>query len=105
MPTSSGRTCTMPTRGCGSITASAGSRRRCHCCTTPRCGNSPSWSVTETFSVMAQLVIFGPGDIARLAHRYFTRDSGHEVVAFTVDAAYRAGDEFLGLPLVDFDQV
>jgi acyl-[acyl carrier protein]--UDP-N-acetylglucosamine O-acyltransferase len=34
---------------------------------------------------MARLVIFGAGDIARLAHAYFTRDSEHEVVAFTVD--------------------
>jgi hypothetical protein len=51
---------------------------------------------------MAKLVIFGTGDIARLAHYYFTRDSRHPVVAFTVDAPYRSADEFLGLPLVDF---
>jgi sugar O-acyltransferase (sialic acid O-acetyltransferase NeuD family) len=50
---------------------------------------------------MARLVIFGTGDIARLAHFYFTRDSEHEVVAFTVDAEYRHGDRFAGLPLVD----
>lgn len=54
---------------------------------------------------MAQLVIFGAGDIARLAHYYFTRDSEHEVVAFTVDKQYRDGDTFLGLPLVDFETV
>jgi sugar O-acyltransferase (sialic acid O-acetyltransferase NeuD family) len=54
---------------------------------------------------MAKLVIFGTGDIARLAHFYFTRDSPHDVVAFTVDAEYRRGDEFLGLPLVDFADV
>jgi sugar O-acyltransferase (sialic acid O-acetyltransferase NeuD family) len=52
---------------------------------------------------MSSLVIFGAGDIARLAHVYFTRDSEHEVVAFTVDREYRRADEFLGLPLVDFD--
>jgi sugar O-acyltransferase (sialic acid O-acetyltransferase NeuD family) len=50
---------------------------------------------------MARLVIFGTGDIGRLAHHYFTRDSPHEVVAFTVDAEYRTGDSFQGLPLVD----
>jgi sugar O-acyltransferase (sialic acid O-acetyltransferase NeuD family) len=50
---------------------------------------------------MARLVIFGTGDIARLAHFYFTRDSEHEVAAFTVDAEYRRGDTFEGLPLVD----
>jgi len=50
---------------------------------------------------MAKLVIFGAGDIARLAHHYFTHDSPHDVAAFAVDRAYRKADEFLGLPLVD----
>lgn len=54
---------------------------------------------------MAKLVIFGAGDIAKLAHYYFTRDSEHEVVAFTVDQQYRQGDNFLGLPLLDFEAV
>lgn len=53
---------------------------------------------------MASIVIFGAGDIARLAHVYFSRDSEHEVVAFTVDPEYRQGDSgntFRGLPLLD----
>ena len=50
---------------------------------------------------MAKLVIFGAGDIARLAHHYFTHDSPHDVAGFVVDRAYRKADEFLGLPLVD----
>jgi sugar O-acyltransferase (sialic acid O-acetyltransferase NeuD family) len=54
---------------------------------------------------MADLVIFGAGDIARLAHRYFHTDSPHHVVAFTVDHAYRSADEFCGLPLIDFETV
>ena len=54
---------------------------------------------------MADLVIFGAGDIAKLAHFYFTRDSAHRVVAFTVDRQFRTADEFLGLPLVDFEDV
>jgi sugar O-acyltransferase (sialic acid O-acetyltransferase NeuD family) len=54
---------------------------------------------------MAKLVIFGAGDIARLAHYYFTRDSEHQVVAFTVDRHYRQAEAFLGLPLVDFEDV
>jgi sugar O-acyltransferase (sialic acid O-acetyltransferase NeuD family) len=54
---------------------------------------------------MARLVIFGAGDIARLAHRYFTRDSPHEVAGFAVDGAYLDGDAFLGLPLVAFEEV
>jgi sugar O-acyltransferase (sialic acid O-acetyltransferase NeuD family) len=54
---------------------------------------------------VARLVLFGAGDIARLAHHYFTRDSPHEVVGFTVDGAYREADSFRGLPLVPFEEV
>ena len=50
---------------------------------------------------MARLVIFGAGDIARLAHYYFTTDTAHQVAGFVVDRAFRAADEFLGLPLTD----
>ena len=54
---------------------------------------------------MAKIVVFGAGDIARLAHFYFSTDSEHQVVAFAVDSAYRTADEFQGLPLVSSDQV
>ena len=54
---------------------------------------------------MAKLVIFGAGDIARLAHHYFTHDSPHEVAAFVVDRAFRQGDAFQGLPLIDAEGV
>jgi sugar O-acyltransferase (sialic acid O-acetyltransferase NeuD family) len=54
---------------------------------------------------MADVVLFGAGDIARLAHYYFTHDSTHRVVAFTVDPSFRDADSFLGLPLVGFDEV
>src|SRR5579864_6798751 len=54
---------------------------------------------------MSRIVVFGAGDIARLAHYYFTQDSEHEVVAFAVDRAFRHADEFDGLPLVDFEDV
>lgn len=54
---------------------------------------------------MAKLVIFGAGDIARLAHYYFTRDSEHEVVAFTVDEKYRQAETFLDLPLIAFEEI
>ena len=54
---------------------------------------------------MADLVVFGLGDIARLAHFYFSTDSPHRVVAFTVDAAYKTADSFQGLPVVAFDEV
>jgi sugar O-acyltransferase (sialic acid O-acetyltransferase NeuD family) len=51
------------------------------------------------------LVIFGAGDIAKLAHHYFTRDAGRDVVGFTVDPEYRRDDTFLGLPLYPFDEI
>jgi sugar O-acyltransferase (sialic acid O-acetyltransferase NeuD family) len=54
---------------------------------------------------MSRLVIFGAGDVARLAHYYFTRDSKHKVAAFTVDENYRQGDTFLELPLIPFEEV
>jgi len=54
---------------------------------------------------MSKIVIFGAGDIARLANYYFTHDSEHEVVAFTVDQEFRSAEEFCGLPLVDFENL
>ena len=51
------------------------------------------------------LVIFGTGDIAQLAHFYFGTDSEHEVVAFTVDAAYRTETTFCELPVVDYEEI
>ena len=54
---------------------------------------------------MANLVVFGAGDMARLAHFYFSTDSEHRVAAFTVDADYRTGDTFQDLPLLPFDRI
>ena len=51
------------------------------------------------------LVIFGAGDIAQLAHYYFSSDTDYDVVAFTVDAEYMAADRFCDLPLVPFGDV
>src|SRR6266849_4020894 len=54
---------------------------------------------------MSELVIVGSGVTARMAHHYFTRDSEHKVIAFTVDQQYLNDDSFLGLPLVNLDEV
>lgn len=51
------------------------------------------------------LVIFGSGDIAELAHYYFSTDSEYQVVAFTVDAGYIKESEFCGLPVVAYEDV
>jgi sugar O-acyltransferase (sialic acid O-acetyltransferase NeuD family) len=54
---------------------------------------------------MADIIIFGIGDIAELAHYYFTNDSDHKVVGFTVDSTYRNKEKFCGLPVLDFENV
>ena len=51
------------------------------------------------------LIIFGAGDIAQLAHYYFTTDSDYDVVAFSVDAAYMTERSFCGLPLCAFEEL
>ena len=53
---------------------------------------------------MAQLLIFGAGDVARLANFYFRTDSRHEVAAFVVDAPFKNAETFDNLPLVSFDE-
>jgi sugar O-acyltransferase (sialic acid O-acetyltransferase NeuD family) len=54
---------------------------------------------------MAKIIIFGLGDIAQLANYYFTTDSLHEVVAFTVDRKYMDVHMFEGKPVVAFDEI
>ena len=51
------------------------------------------------------IVIFGSGEIAQLAHYYFSTDSNYEVVAFTVDEGYIKESNFCGLPIVAFEDV
>ena len=52
-----------------------------------------------------KLVIFGTGDIAQLAHFYFSNDSDFEVVGFTVDAEYIESDVFCDLPVIPFESL
>jgi sugar O-acyltransferase (sialic acid O-acetyltransferase NeuD family) len=54
---------------------------------------------------MKKLIIFGTTDAAEVAYYYFRTDSDYQVVAFTVDAAFRKEDHFCGLPVVPFEQV
>lgn len=54
---------------------------------------------------MAKLILFGTGDIAQLANYYFTNDTEHEVVAFTVDAAFVKETSFEGKPVVAFETI
>lgn len=52
-----------------------------------------------------KLVIFGFGDIAQLAHYYFTHDTDYQVTAFTLDAEYIKESRFCELPVVAFEEV
>lgn len=54
---------------------------------------------------MARVVLFGIGDTGRLAHYYLTRDSEHEVVAFTAAPAPDLPLTLLDLPVVPFSHL
>lgn len=54
---------------------------------------------------MSKVVVFGTGQIAEVAHFYLTRDSDHEVVAFTVDGEYLKEDSFKGESVIAFEEI
>lgn len=51
------------------------------------------------------LIIFGSGNIAQLAHHYFSTDSEYQVVAFSLDFAFITGKTFCGLPVIAFEEI
>lgn len=54
---------------------------------------------------MDSVIIFGTGQIAEIAHFYFTHDSPYSVRGFTVDGTYMKEDTFCGLSVVPFEEV
>jgi len=54
---------------------------------------------------VSDVVIFGSGPQAEVAHFYLTSDSPHDVKAFAVDREYLNETTFFGLPVVPFDEV
>lgn len=54
---------------------------------------------------MKKLIIFGLGDMGRVANFYFTNDSEYEVAAFTVNKDFLEDDNFEGLPVVAFEDI
>ncbi len=55
---------------------------------------------------MAKIIIFGIQDFAELAHYYLVNDSGHEVVAFSVNEQYLPEERlFHGLPVIAFENI
>jgi acetyltransferase-like isoleucine patch superfamily enzyme len=54
---------------------------------------------------LSNVVLFGTGRGAEVAHRFLAKDSPHNIVAFTVDDRYIQGASHRGLPLVPFEEV
>ena len=54
---------------------------------------------------MADVVLFGTGSMADVVRVYIERHSEHDVVGFTVDAAYKNADTFKGYPLVEWEDI
>jgi sugar O-acyltransferase (sialic acid O-acetyltransferase NeuD family) len=54
---------------------------------------------------MADVVIFGAGQIAEVAKVYFDAHSSDRIVGFTVDAKFRTSDRFQNLPLVAWEAI
>jgi sugar O-acyltransferase (sialic acid O-acetyltransferase NeuD family) len=54
---------------------------------------------------MEKIIIVGDGETAELAYEYFTYDSPHEVVAFSVESQYLKREELFGLPVIAFEGV
>src|SRR5215210_3309356 len=52
-----------------------------------------------------KLVIVGAGELAAIAYEYFSADSPYVVAAFTVERTYLTTDEYLGLPVVPFEEL
>lgn len=51
------------------------------------------------------VVIFGVGSFAQVAAVYLDRDSGSDVLAYTVDGQYVESETFAGLPVVAFEEL
>lgn len=52
-----------------------------------------------------KLILFGTGDLGRIAYEYFDRHTEYEVVAFTVDREYFTETTMMGLPVIPFDGI
>lgn len=52
-----------------------------------------------------RLILFGDSAFAEIAYEYFTHDSTHQVIAFTVEKDFLKRDTLFGLPVVPFEEV
>lgn len=54
---------------------------------------------------MKQLVIFGTGSFARVAHVYLSQDSPYEIAAYTLHEKYLEDKQFMGIDVVPFEHL
>lgn len=54
-------------------------------------------------STPRKLILIGDSLFAEIAHEYFEHDSDYDVVAFSVEEAFRTRDTFRGLPVIPFE--
>ena len=54
---------------------------------------------------MSKVIVFGTGSFAEVTHFYLSRDSQHEVVAFTVHETHLHERRFRGLPVIPFEEI
>lgn len=70
----------------------------------PRSGEADSQrSILE--KKKKRVVVVGTGDFARIARYYLENDSDHPVIAHSLSASLLDAKEFLGLPLVAFEEL
>lgn len=54
---------------------------------------------------MSNIILYGTGRGASVAHRFLTSDSPHNIIGFTVDSQYMTASTYRDLPLVAFEEV
>ncbi len=54
---------------------------------------------------MDKIIIFGTGQMAQVLYYYIKKDRAFEVCAFTLDKDYMKNKNFMGKPVVPFDEI
>ena len=52
---------------------------------------------------MEKIIIFGTGQTAQIAYKYFSNDDTFDVVAFTIDGRFIEEKSIFGLPIIPFE--
>jgi len=54
---------------------------------------------------MVDIIIFGAGQFAEVMTAYIQQDTQDKIIAYTVDKAYCKTNQFMGLPLVPWEEI